>query len=88
MTLVDMKSNLWQHGQTQRIIRPLHACAQSVKMTLHPSAKAVTFNCLKLRYGTPNFQDALADFIAQANYPRARGNTLRKYAENTLIPFR
>ena len=87
-TLVDMKSNLRQHGQTRRIIGPPRARAQSVKMTLHPSAKAVTFNCLKSRYGAPNFQDALADFIAQANYPRARGNTLRKYAENTLIPFR
>ena len=83
-----MKSNLQQHGQTQRIIGLLCAHAQSVKMTLHPSAKAVTFNCLKSRYGTPNFQDALVDFITQANYPRARGNTLHNYAENTLIPFR
>jgi hypothetical protein len=56
-------------------------------MTLHPSVKAVTFNCLKSRYGTPKFQDALVDFIAQANYPRARGNTMHKYAEDTLIPF-
>ena len=87
-SLIDMQQNLRQRAQTQRIIGPPHARTQSVVMTLHPSAKAVTFNRLKSRYGAPKFQDMLADFIAQVNYPRARGNALRKYAEDTLIPFR
>jgi len=65
----------------------LCTCTQSMKMACHPSAKAVTFDNLKLRYGTLQFQDILADFITQVNNPGARGNTLCTYAEDTLIPF-
>jgi hypothetical protein len=57
-------------------------------MARHPSAKAVKFDDLKFRYGAHKFQDALADFIARVNNPGARGNMLRRYAEDTLIPFR
>ena len=57
-------------------------------MACHPSAKAVSFDDLKFRYGALKFQDVLADFIAQVNNPGMRGNALRTRAEDTLIPFR
>ena len=77
-----------QHTQTRPIIGPPCTCTQCVKMARHPSAKAVSFDDLELAYGALNFQDALADFVAQVNYPEARGSTLRSRAEDTLIPFR
>ena len=86
--VVNIRQNPQQYARPQRIIGPPCARTQSVKMARHPSAKAVTFDDLKLRYGAPKFQDALADFIAQVNNPGARGNALRMYAEDTLIPFR
>ena len=84
-TSIDMRQDL--HAQTQSVAGPPCACTQSVKMARRPSVKAVTFDDLKLRYGALKFQDALADFIAHVNNPGARGNTLSRYAENTLIPF-
>ena len=85
---INMKQDIQQRARPQRIIGPPCARVQSVTMTNHPSAKAVTYDDLKSRYSAPRFQDALADFIAQVNYPSARGNTLRKHAGDTLIPFR
>ena len=76
-----------QRTQTQRIIGPPWTHTQYMKMTRHPTAKRVSFNGLKTRYGAPNFQDALADFVTQVNYPEARGSTLRSHAANMLIPF-
>ena len=35
-----------------------------------------------------DFQDALADFIARINHPRASATALRTLAEDTLLPFR
>jgi len=37
--------------------------------------------------GTIEFQDALADFIAEVNYPGASPAVLRSHASNALIPF-
>jgi hypothetical protein len=72
---VDMKQrDHQQNAQPQRIIGPLRARAQSVKMARHPSAKATSFDDLNSRYGALTFQDALADFIAQVNNPGIRGN--------------
>jgi hypothetical protein len=86
---IDMKQKgPQQRTQPQRIIGPPRARAQSVKMARHPSAKAAKFDDLKFRYGAHEFQDALADFIAQVNNPGVRGNALRRHAEDTLIPFR
>jgi hypothetical protein len=56
-------------------------------MTRHPSVKTVSFDTLQIQYGALKFQDALADFIAQINFPEARGSALRTRAEDTLIPF-
>ena len=65
------QQGLQQRTQTRKIIRPPCTCAQHVKMTRHPSVKAVSFDILKTQYGTLNFQDALANFIALANNPGA-----------------
>jgi len=57
-------------------------------MAQHLSAKAVSFDDLHELYGATQFQDTLADFIAQFNYPGTAGNTLLTRARNMLIPFR
>ncbi|KAH8978805.1 hypothetical protein EDB86DRAFT_3067224 [Lactarius hatsudake] len=49
---------------------------------------AVSFNDLTDKYGAFDFQDALADFIAQLNHPQASATALRALAEDTLLPFR
>lgn len=82
------RHGLQQHAQTRKISGPPCTHAQHVKMARHPSVKAVSFDVLKSQYGALNFQDALANFIAQVNNPGARGSTLRLRAEDTLIPFR
>ncbi|KAN0134199.1 hypothetical protein V8E53_007971 [Lactarius tabidus] len=50
--------------------------------------KAVSFDDLAYKYGAIDFQDALADFIAQTNNPTASGASLSALAADTLIPFR
>jgi len=72
-----------QHGPSVKIIGPPQPGAQSLKMTQHPSIKAVSFEL----YGAVRFQDALGEFIARINYPGASGNALHARATNTLIPF-
>jgi hypothetical protein len=67
---------------------PPDPCARSIKMAKHPSIRAVSFDTLATSYGALDFQDALADFIAQVNYPGASVAVLRTRAANTLIPFR
>ncbi|KAH9012017.1 hypothetical protein EDB84DRAFT_1590615 [Lactarius hengduanensis] len=49
--------------------------------------KPVSFNDLSGKHGTVNFQDTLADFIAQTNHPEASAAALRMLAADTLIPF-
>ncbi|KAH9025374.1 hypothetical protein EDB85DRAFT_2149809 [Lactarius pseudohatsudake] len=41
-----------------------------------------------VEHGAVDFQDALADFIAQTNHPEASAAALRTLAADTLIPFR
>ncbi|KAH9015128.1 hypothetical protein EDB83DRAFT_2232775 [Lactarius deliciosus] len=57
-------------------------------LTIHPSEKGITFGALFNRYGAVDFQDALADFIVQHNYPELSASIARRRANNTLIPFR
>ena len=80
--------NLHQPAQTRKILGPPCIRAQCVKMTRHPSLKAVSFDTLKTQYGALKFQDALANFVAQVNYPEARRNAQSLHADDTLIPFR
>jgi hypothetical protein len=69
-------------------IGPLQVRARYLKMTQHPTIKAVTFDELAASYGAIDFQDALADFIALINYPGATAAVLRTRAADTLLPFR
>src|SRR6266702_864741 len=57
-------------------------------LTTHPSEKGVTFEGLFNRYGAIDFQDAIADFIVQHNYPGLSASVARRRADNTLLPFR
>ncbi|KAH9010812.1 hypothetical protein EDB84DRAFT_1590797 [Lactarius hengduanensis] len=57
-------------------------------MTRNPSAKAVSFDQLSRKHGAIDFQDALADFVAQVNHPEASAAALRTLAADTLLPFR
>jgi hypothetical protein len=85
---IDRKQEVPQrHAHARTMIGPPRTRAQFAKMTLHPSVKNVSFNGLKTRYGAPNFQDALADFVTQAKNPGASRSTLLARARNLLIPF-
>ncbi|KAH9027968.1 hypothetical protein EDB85DRAFT_2074700 [Lactarius pseudohatsudake] len=90
--LLHMKYVKWrqQSNNTTQIsvpLGPLHARMRYPKMARHPSVKAVLFEALAERYGAVDFQDALADYIAQVNHPGASAATLRARAADTLLPF-
>ncbi|KAI9448874.1 hypothetical protein BJY52DRAFT_1206479 [Lactarius psammicola] len=69
-------------------IEPPQPGACHLRMTQHPTLKAVSFDDLAQKYGAIDFQDALADFIARTNHPTASAATLSALAADTLIPFR
>ena len=69
------------------VIGPANVGTIILKMAQSPSKWRVLFNVLARDYGVLDFQDALADFIAQANYPEASGAALWQCAHNTHIPF-
>lgn len=77
-----------ERGRTAKPIGAPRPVPRSVKMTRDPSAKAVSFDDLARRYGAVDFQDVLADFIAQINYPDTSAAAQRTRAADTLIPFR
>ncbi|KAH9015234.1 hypothetical protein EDB85DRAFT_2076369 [Lactarius pseudohatsudake] len=77
-----------EQQRSQPPIGPPGPVPRSVKMTRNPSAKAVSFDDLSREHGAVDFQDALADFIAQTNHPEASAAALRTLAADTLIPFR
>ncbi|KAH9066109.1 hypothetical protein EDB83DRAFT_2506349 [Lactarius deliciosus] len=67
----------WLERSEKIQIRTASFGTRYLKMTLHPTVKAVMFDELAAGYGAVDFQDALADFIALINYPA-----------DTLLPFR
>ena len=77
------------HPQTQTSTphERLH-CPRFLKMAHNPTIKAVSFDDLSAQYGAVDFQDCLADFIAQLNYPGASAAALRTRSADTLLPFR
>jgi hypothetical protein len=82
-----------QHSEQENVppskpIGPPHPCARHLQMARHPSLKSVSFDDLAHKYGAIDFQDALADFIAQTNHPTTSGAALAALAANMLIPFR
>jgi hypothetical protein len=68
-------------------IGPPCACPQKVKMARNPEKGQVPFNVLASDYGALDFQDTLADFIAQFNHPDMSGAALKDRAHNTHILF-
>jgi hypothetical protein len=58
-----------------------------LKIAQIPTRKAVSFDDLAEKYGAIDFQDTLADFIAQFNHPGASAMALHTQAANTLLPF-
>ena len=82
-----------QHSEQENVpsskpIGPPRPSTRRLRMARYPSFKAVSFDDLACKYGAIDFQDALADFIAQTNHPTASGAALAALAANTLIPFR
>ena len=71
----------------RNVIGPPRAYAQKVKMAQKPESRQVLFDILARDYGALDFQDMLADFIAQLNYPGVSGGALRVRAHDTHIPF-
>jgi Plavaka transposase len=71
-----------------RPIGPPRPGARTLRMCRHATLKSVSFDDLAQKYGAIDFQDTLADFIAQTNHPTASGATLSRLAADTLIPFR
>jgi hypothetical protein len=69
------------------IIGPPEAHALTIKMLQNPSKRREFFDAIAHDYGTLDFQDALADFIAQLNYPGASKTALADCAHNMHIPF-
>jgi hypothetical protein len=69
-------------------IGPPRPGARTLRMCRHTTLKSVSFDDLAQKYGAIDFQDTLADFIAQTNHPTASGATHSRLAADTLIPFR
>jgi hypothetical protein len=72
---------------SQVAIGPPSAYKLTIKMTRNPSKKCVYFDTLASDHGALDFQDTLADFIVQLNYPGASRGALAAHAHNTHIPF-
>jgi hypothetical protein len=72
---------------SQKPIGPPCANALTLKMARSPSKGRVLFDVLARDYGALDFQDALADFIAQTKSPGVSGTALRHLAHNIHIPF-
>ena len=53
-------------------------------LTIYPSEKGITFDSLHNRYGAVDFQDALADFIVQHNYPELSTIASQRCTDNSL----
>ena len=71
----------------QDVIGPANVGVIILKMARSPSKWRVLFNVLARNYCVLDFQDALANFIAQANYPEASEAALWQRAHDTHIPF-
>ena len=69
-------------------IGPPAPVPRTLRMARHPSLKSVSFINIAQKYHAVDFQDALADFIARINHPRASATALRTLSEDTLLPFR
>jgi hypothetical protein len=88
VTFVNQKQQNYPQGpRPQTHIGPPCACSLTLKMAWHPSSKAVSWDDLHHRYGAVEFQDVLADYLAQVNHPGLSQRELRRHTTNILIPF-
>jgi len=71
----------------QKAIGPPCASALTLKMARNPSKGRVLFDVLARDYGALDFQDALADFIAQTISPGVSGAARQRLAHDIHIPF-
>jgi Plavaka transposase len=71
----------------QKATEPARACDLTFQMAQKPTKGRVAFDVLARDHGALDFQDALADFIAQINCPGVSGAALRHHAHDTHIPF-
>jgi Plavaka transposase len=78
--------NLLQVNEVKPIGPPCIG-SRYLKIAQIPTRKAVSFDDLAEKYGAIDFQDTLADFIAQFNHPGASAMALHTQAANTLLPF-
>jgi hypothetical protein len=86
--VIDWRQQGYQERPQIKPFGPPRACVRNIKMTQHPSMKAVSFNNLSRCYGALEFQDMLADFIVRVNHPGVTSAAvLRARAANTHIPF-
>ena len=76
-----------QSSSPRNNIGPPRACPRQVKMARTPERRQVIFDALAMNYGALDFQDMLAEFIAQLNHPGVSGSALRDHAHDTHIPF-
>jgi len=88
LAFINWKQQNYLEGpQPQMCIGPPCAHSLTLRMARHPSSKAVSWDDLHHRYGAVEFQDALADFLAQVHNPGLSQRELRWHAANILIPF-
>jgi hypothetical protein len=82
----------WSKDRSSTLVAPPSAYP-SLGLTLlpflaiHLSEKGVMFKRLSHSYGAIDFQDALANFIVQHNFPGLSASAARRCANNTLLPF-
>jgi Plavaka transposase len=58
-----------------------------IKMTQHPSARAVSIPKLVADYGTSDFRHEFTMFVANENFPGLTPAQLRNTARNVILPF-
>jgi len=92
---VQLHSTFMTHRQqghrprtpSQHNIGPPRVSPQKVRMPRNPKRAQVDFDRLARDYGALDFQDVLAEFIAQINHPGATSGVLQDRAHDTHIPF-
>lgn len=85
--IAHMQKGNKPRSPARNIIGPPRAYAQKVKMAQKPEQRQVLFDDLARDFGAVDFQDALADFVAQLNHPGMSGGALKDRAHDTHIPF-
>ncbi|KAI8985007.1 hypothetical protein BD414DRAFT_547770 [Trametes punicea] len=62
--------------------------ATHIRMSCHPSAKAVSLDDIVTKYGARYFRDALARFVTAVNHPAMPENQIELASGSIYLPFR